>query len=184
MSALDVTALSQSFGSILLGILLRSSVLVIAGVFLVVLFRSRTAELRHFVYHGMLYGLLLLPVVECAAPPFRHPSATLIRAELAMLPDQPTTFSTRTTPAYVKVTIRQARPFQPMLLATALYVFVASTLLLRLALNLFRLNRLANRSEPILDPDLRELGHEIWLESLSRYKPQIRGLCGSYLGVL
>src|SRR5690348_12762133 len=73
MITLDPQALNQSLGPVLLGILLRSSALIIAGGVLVRLLRSRTAELRHFVCHGVLYGLLLLPVIECAAPPIRHP---------------------------------------------------------------------------------------------------------------
>src|SRR5690242_15128371 len=86
MITLDAQALNQSLGPVLLGILLRSSALVIAGGVLVLFLRSRTAELRHFVCHGVLYGVLLLPVIECAAHPIRHPSAALTRAELAMFP--------------------------------------------------------------------------------------------------
>ena len=122
----------------------------------------------------MLYGVLLLSVIECAAPPIRHPSATLTRAELAVFLNQSITFSARNTTPLATITIRHARPFPWMLLVAALYVCVTCTLLLRFGLNLLRLNRLANRSEPILDRDLRELGHEIWLQSLSQYRPQIR----------
>lgn len=175
MSALDIQALSQSIGPALLGILLRSSVLVIAGAFIVVLLRSRTAELRHFICHGMLYGLLLLPLIECTAPPFRHPSATLTRAELTIFSGPPITFSSGSTKPRRTITIQDARSFPWTLLAIVLYVLVTCILLTRLVLNLLRLNHLANRSEPILDRDLRELGHEIWLQSLSQYRPQIRG---------
>jgi TonB family protein len=174
MSTLDAQALSQSLGSVLLGILIRSSALVIVGGFLSLILRSRTAELRHFVCHGMLYGLLLLPVIECAAPPIRHPSATLTRAELAMFPNRSTSLSTINTTPHRTIAIRHARPYHWMLVATALYVFVTCTLLLRLLVNLLRLNRLVNRSELILDKDLHEMGHEVWLQSLSQYKPQIR----------
>ena len=174
MSTLDAQALSQSLGPVLLGILLRSSALIIVGGFFVLLLRSRTAELRHFVCHGILYGLLLLPVIECAAPPIRHPSATLARAELSVFPDQSTSFSTTSTTPHTAITVRRARPYQWMLLATALYIVVACTLLLRLLVNLLHLNHLVNRSELILDNDLREMGHEIWLQSLSQYRPQIR----------
>ncbi len=173
MSMFDIEALGQSFASVLLGILLRSSALVIAGAFLVVLLRSRTARLRHFVCHGMLCGVLLLPVIECATPPFRHPSVILPGAELAMFLDQPMNFSARSTTPHA-TTVRHARPFPYASLATALYVLVTCALLLRLGLSLLRVNRLANRSEPILDRDLRDLGHEVWLQSLSQYRPRIR----------
>jgi beta-lactamase regulating signal transducer with metallopeptidase domain len=176
MNTLDAQALSQSFGPMLLGILLRSSALVIVGSVIILFLRSRTAELRHFVCHGMLCGLLLLPVIECVAPPIRHPSVTLTRAELAMFPDQLTSVSTARKSLHATTRVRHARPrpFQWILLATALYIFITWTLLLRLLVNLLHLNRLVNRSEPILDSDLRELGHEIWLHSLSQYRPQIR----------
>ncbi len=173
MSMFDAQTLSQGLGPVLLGILLRSSALIIVGGFLVLLLRSRTAELRHFVCHGILYGLLLLPVIECAAPPIRHPAA-VTRAELAMFPGQSISFSTTSTTPHTMIPVRRARPYQWMLLATALYIVVACALLLRLLVNLLHLHRLVNRSELIPDNDLREMGHEIWLQSLSQYRPQIR----------
>lgn len=174
MSTVDAQTLSQSLGPTLLGIFLRSSALVIAGGVLSLVLRSRTAELRHFVCHGILYGLLLLPVIECAAPALRHPSVTVTRAELVMFPNRSTSLSTTTTTPPTTTAISHARPYRWMLVATAAYVFVACALLVRLLVNLLRLNRLVDRSGLILDSDVRDLAHEIWLQSLSQYRPHIR----------
>jgi beta-lactamase regulating signal transducer with metallopeptidase domain len=61
-----------------------------------------------------------------------------------------------------------------ILAATAVYGSIASILLLRLLVSLVRLNRVVDDSELILDRDLHEMAHEIWLQSLSRYRPRIR----------
>jgi beta-lactamase regulating signal transducer with metallopeptidase domain len=177
MSMIEIQALGEPFAQALLGLLLRSSLLVIAGAFLLVFLRWQTAELRHWVCHCLLYGLLLLPLIECAAPPFRHQPAILRQAELAIFPEQSFAFAdTRVTlaPTATITRIRDARGFPWVPLAAALYVCVTCALLLRLVLNLLRLSGLVNRSEPILDNDLRVLGLEIWLESLSHYRPRIR----------
>ncbi|MBV9765099.1 MAG: M56 family metallopeptidase [Acidobacteriaceae bacterium] len=177
MSLIEMEALGESFGGAILGIFLRSSVLLITCAFFVLLLRWRTAELKHLLCHGALYGLLLLPVLKYTAPPFRHPSATLHKAELALFPDQPTTVTPKNVSSEVTIItapIRDTRAFPWMLLATALYISLACVLLLRLLLNLFRVDRLLKRTEPIFDSDLRELSHEIWLQSLSQYRPAIR----------
>ncbi len=58
--------------------------------------------------------------------------------------------------------------------ATAVYALLSFVLLLRLALGVLRVPGIVRRSEPILDRDLQELAHDIWLESLSSFKPRIR----------
>jgi TonB family protein len=167
-------AICQSSGPLLLGILIRSSALVIVGAFLLILLRSRTAEIRHFVCHGILYGILLVPLMECVVPPIRHQSPTLTRAELAVFPQQSMNLITRNTAPFVPTIIHHAQPFPWMPLVVAVYACVTCTLLLRLGLNLLFLKRLVDRSQPILDLDFQELGHQIWLESLSECRPAIR----------
>lgn len=166
----------------LLGILLRSSALVIAGALIAALLRSQTAAIRHFVHHGVLYGLLLLPVIEWTAPPFRHPFATLAKAELAVFPDQPVTvaghstqpgLAMRVTPVpHTSVPYTSWRGWMPRLAVG--YFSVAGALLFRLQLGLLYLNRLVSRSEPIFDRNLRDIAHDVWLHSLSPYRPRIR----------
>ncbi|MBV9084606.1 MAG: M56 family metallopeptidase, partial [Acidobacteriaceae bacterium] len=174
---LDLQTFGERFLPVLFGLFLRSSVLVIAAAVIVFLFRSRTAELRHWVCHGTLYSLLALPLIQWTAPPFRHASAALSKWEPAMFADPRGPVSNTRIGPNVTITvtpIRAARPFRWALLILAGYGFVSCALLFRLLLDLRRLGRLVDRSEPILDLDMRELGNEIWLQSLSRYKPQIR----------
>jgi hypothetical protein len=85
MSMLEIQTLDRLLGPALIGVFLRSSVLVLTGAFFVILLRRRTAELRHFICHAVLYSLLLLPVIEYTAPPLRHPSAALTALEVTAL---------------------------------------------------------------------------------------------------
>jgi beta-lactamase regulating signal transducer with metallopeptidase domain len=173
--SIEIQLLSQAFGKFLIGILFGSSALIVAGALFTLLLRSRTAEVRHFVWHVILFGLLLLPLIECAAPPIQHPPMVIRPAELEVFTDPLITLSDRripTTPG--KIIARHSHPFPWSVLVASVYALVTCILLLRLTLSVFRLNLLTNHSEPIFDPDLRELSHEIWLHSLSLYKPRIR----------
>lgn len=176
MSMLAIEAIDQSVGAALLGVLIRSLVLVTAAVFLLFLLRRQTAELRHFVCQCVLYGLLLLPAVECVAPPLRQASATFGAPKVAIFSDQPTIIRSKSAISEITMTVTSIRHrrFSWILFIAPVYCFVTSVLLVRLALNLLFVKQLVRRSEPIFDSDLRNLGHDIWLHSLSRYKPQIR----------
>ena len=169
-------AISQSAGFALLGLLIRSLALVMAAAFLFSLLRRQTAELRHFVCRCALYGLLLLPAVEWVAPPFRQASATLRTAKVVMFSGQSTiTTSRRAVPeAAITISPVRHRRFSWISFIAPVYLLIASILLVRLALNFLFLERLVRRSKPVFNSDMREWGHDIWLRSLSRYKPQIR----------
>ncbi|HMF75891.1 MAG TPA: M56 family metallopeptidase [Bryobacteraceae bacterium] len=176
MSISELESLSRASGAMLLEIVLRSSALAAACALVNLFFRSRTAEIRHLIWHGALYGLLLLPVLQFAAPPLRHASHVLSKAELTVFPVQPIrgTQSTvsKVTPHTGPASEGQAFPW--MLIASSIYLAVSAALLLRLGLSLLALEKLLRRSESILDGDLQQLGHDVWLESLSPFKPRIR----------
>jgi TonB family protein len=117
--------------------IVRSSVIVALCGLAALLFRSRSAEIRHFIWCGALYSLLLLPPLQ-----------------FAMVP--------RTW----------AMPYARTI--TALYLAALLMLLVRFLLAVSYVRGIVRRSEAIFDPDLRELVHESWLQSLSRYRPEVR----------
>lgn len=122
--------------------LLRSCVLFALGASTLVFLRSRSAEIRHLVACGMLYGILCLPVLQFSLP--------------------------RAIPA------GNNRLVPWLFIAAAVYALIALAFLLRLALGVIRVHKIVRRSEPILDRDLQDLAHDVWLESLSPFKPRIR----------
>lgn len=141
--------------------------------------RVRKPEFKHFLWSGLLYALLLLPLFQLATPPLRHAAPLLPGPHINFLapPSNPSPLraavaaSTVTHPA---VSGNTPRPFPWMPSAVALYLIVAGILLARLAFSLWRIQRIVLRSEPILDPCLRGLCHEVWLGSLSMVKPRVR----------
>lgn len=173
MSILDVQILSQSLAEALAGFLLRSSALIVAGALVLILLRSRTAELRHLVCHALLYGVLFLPSITWIAPPLRTSSSNLGKADLAIIPERPIVFTVRETRRNASSELR-ARQIPWMSLGAGLYVLGACTLLLRLLANVLRLHRLLDNSKPILNREFRRLEQEIWLQSLARYRPRVR----------
>ena len=73
MSMVELESFSRAFNALLFGTVLRSSLLAAACAVVIFLFRSRTAELKHFIWCGALFGLLALPLFQIAAPPLPPP---------------------------------------------------------------------------------------------------------------
>ena len=177
MSMVELDTLSRTFATTLLEILLRSSALFLIAAFVILFFRSRSAEIRHFIWRGLLYGLLLLPALRIAAPPVHRTSQIPMKAKAALLSIRRVSETNTTVASKMKPAIEPAfnkRPFPWMSYVSAGYVLVAAVFLLRLLLNFFRLKKFLERSEPLIDPDTEKLWHEIWLRSLCPSKPQIR----------
>ncbi len=177
MSMNELEALSRVFAEMLFGILLRLSVLVLISTFVILFFRSKSAEFRHFIWRSALYGLLVLPVLQLTAPPVRPATEILVRTETALFPahlrnEVNRSVSFKSTPVIAPA--HNKGPFPWMFCASAGYLFVANFFLLRLLLNFFRLKTILQRSEPLIDPDAKKLWHDIWLRSLCPWKPRIR----------
>lgn len=117
--------------------IVRSTAIVAVCALAALLFRSRSAEIRHFIWCGALYSLFLLPPLQ-----------------FAMVPRS------------------WAMPYAGTI--AALYLTVALVLLMRFLLAASYVRGIMRRSEAIFDGDLRELVHESWLQSLSRYRPEVR----------
>jgi beta-lactamase regulating signal transducer with metallopeptidase domain len=177
MTIVQIEEISRVFGMAFIEFIVRSSVLVAAGALLLVVFQRRTAELSHFVLRGVLYGLLLLPVLQVAAPPLNHSSDLLAKAENAMLPAR----TGASVNKYAASNVAQPtapmplpRPFPWFAAFAATYLSITLLLMLRLGSDLLRLRRIVRRSEPLINPDLQELWHEVWLQSLTPWKPPVR----------
>lgn len=177
MSMVELESFSRAFNALLFGTVLRSSLLAAACAVVIFLFRSRTAELKHFIWRGALFGLLALPLFQIAAPPLPRHRNVLSDVEIALFPAALSASTARNVVERANPganIMGIAQPFPWMLIATALYAAIALALLMRLLLALVRLRRIVRRSELILDSDLQRLGHDIWLQSLSSSKPQLR----------
>lgn len=176
MSITGLEAVSREFGAILFGIVLRSTIFFLAASVAIFFLRSRTVEIRHLIWRGVLYGLLLLPVIEFTTPPIRHPTPILIKAEMTLFPSPPVSGKDEPVRAALPSINprRDTRTFPWMLIASAIYTFFTSILLIRLAVSLLHLKYIVRQSAPIVDRDLRELAYDIWLESHLPLHPPIR----------
>lgn len=164
----------QSLAPDLLGLILRSAALIAAGAIVAVLLRRQTAGLKHLALHCILWALLFLPIVECAAPPLRRPSAAFTRAEVAIFFNKPGAFAPRyQRPEATTISGRQARRSTWTPLVATLYLSVACILLLRLAWDLFRLRRVVSVGEAIPEPGFGNLEDQIWSQLFSRRRPRI-----------
>jgi len=159
--------------------LIRSTLLALVCLPLSFLLRRRTAALRHLLWHGVLLTLLLLPVLSLVLPPLRRPALVVTRSAQEMV----TGGANRGAPAGA------VRAFTPgtgfgdsfdsrrtatvILVLAGLYLAGVVALLFRLAAGLCRLHRLSARSQGILDADLREQIHSIWLADLWSVKPRV-----------
>jgi TonB family protein len=176
MNLLAVEALSQSLGTPLLQILVRSLALLLSAALLLFFLRRQSAELQHFLCRCVLYSFWLLPAVNFTVPPLRHSFSPEEPTRITVFSDRPTVLKRNTIASAITVTITPVRysRFPWTLWIAPAYSVVTLALLLRLAHNISRLLQLVRRSQPIFDSDFRELAQEIWLRSLARYRPQIR----------
>src|SRR5581483_9113949 len=178
MNFTELELLNRSFMSLALGTLVRSAIL--AGVCgaLALLLRSKTAGIRHWLWHGMLFALFLLPILQITAPPLRRGCGPVCNVEAVVLPTMQAKHITKN--ASSETTVAALPPEQSghspdwILVAVFFYAAVTFALLTRLAASLLRLTGILRRSKFIDSADLRELLHEVWLESGAFVKPRVR----------
>ncbi len=179
MSLAETVSLSWSLLSLLFGTSIRSTALAVICALLALFLGSKTAEIRHMLWRGMLFALLLMPVLEIFAPPMQRTSRALTDMEAAVLPRAPFQVMTTRSADWKSTVI--VRPIQQgensfvwLMVAVFVYAAIAFLLLVRLTLSLFRLRTIVHRSRYIGSADLRQLAHDIWLESGAFIKPRIR----------
>jgi beta-lactamase regulating signal transducer with metallopeptidase domain len=178
---MSIVELGTQFVAMFFEVTLRSSIVIVSCAILMVLFRSSRAELKHLICRGALYGLLLLPVIQVTAPPFRRASRVLSRAGMGMIPLMAT--GSKSGMAAPKImppvnfsdnkSSENKRSFRWIPLLAGAHLTVTLALLARLGISFLRLSAIIRQGVPIPDRHLRELGHEIWLESLAPFKPSI-----------
>ena len=166
-------SLSFNFLSLGTGTVVRSLALAAVCAALAWVFRSRSAALRHLIWKGMLYALLLMPVLLVALPPLQRVSGALTVVEVAVLPKAPVSRVTTGVPMPGRTKAGESIRFRWLIAAAAVWLAVSSVLLLRLAIGLARLRRLASRSETASNEQLSELAHSIWLRSGCPARPRI-----------
>jgi TonB family protein len=159
--------------------LIRSTVLALVCLPVSFLLRRRTAALRHLLWHGILLTLLLLPVLSFILPPLRRPALVVTRTPHDIV----TGTANRSAPsgaapasgagAGFDESFGNRRAVMLTFVLAGLYLAGVVSLLFGLAAGLYRLQRLSARSQGILDPDLREQIHDIWLANLRSVKPRV-----------
>jgi hypothetical protein len=137
MSITEFELLSRTFGAVLFGTILRSSLLAMIAAVVMLFFRSRTAELRHLIWSGVLYGLLILPVLQVTAPPLFRSSHLLSNVEMAILPALISSaagkdIAVKAISQTNLVSVSQPFPWMPV--ASAIYIAITLILLVRLML--------------------------------------------------
>jgi TonB family protein len=159
--------------------LVRSTVLALVCLLMSFLLRRRTAALRHLLWHGVLLTLLLLPVLSLVLPPLRRPALVVTRTAQEIVAGGANRGAPAgAVPAFTPGTrfgdsFDSSRTAMVILVLAGLYLAGVVALLFRLAAGLYRLHRLSARSQGILDADLREQIHSIWLADLWSVKPRV-----------
>lgn len=135
-------------------LLVKSTVAMLVALALVVMARRSRASLRHLILTALFAFLLLLPAVQAIAP-------------VLLIPVPATTLTERITPAAMTARPTEAAEnssgvsagpsgsFRWISLAARVYLFVATFLLVSLAIGVMRLRRMADRAE-------------VWLEGTAR----------------
>ena len=157
-------------------VLWRSVALLAVGAVLLPVLRSRIAQVKHLSCCGLLYALLLLPITRFAVPTMRQPAVSIGRVEQILIPTHVSGLRSHEPSPTMRVVTTSARaraPFPWAITAAWLYVAVAFALICRLLLGVWRVNRLVKESEPLSDAAVRELAHEVWLQSLGSYQPPV-----------
>ncbi len=179
MNFAEITSLSWALLLLLFGTLIRSTLLALICAVVALFLRSKTAEIRHMLWRGMLFALLLLPLLEIFAPPLQRTSRSLAAMQAAVLPSaRPEGVITGIADSPATVTLRPVRQHESsflwVLIAVFIYAAITLVLLARLAISLFRLGTIVRRSRYIGSQRLRELAHDVWLENGGWIKPRIR----------
>jgi bla regulator protein BlaR1 len=141
-------------------LLVKATVAMLGALALVVMARRSRASVRHLILTALFAFLLLLPAVQAIAP-------------VLLIPVPATTLTERITPAVteaqpvdaqrgVEVSAAPSSSFHWISIAARVYLFVATFLLVSLAIGVIRLRRMANRAEVWLEGTARmnEIAHE------------------------
>ncbi len=135
-------------------LLVKATVAMLGALALVVLARRSRASVRHLILTALFAFLLLLPAVQAIAPAL-------------LIPVPATTLTKSITPAAMEaqpadgvqnaavVDAAPSRSFYWISIAARVYLFVATFLVVSLAIGVIRLRRVANRAE-------------VWLEGTAR----------------
>jgi len=135
-------------------VLVKATAAMLVALALVVVARRSRASLRHLILTALFVFLLLLPAVQAIAP-------------VLLIPVPATTFTETITPAATSpqptdagangdgVSAAPSSVFHWIAIAARVYLFVATFLLVSLAIGVMRLRRMANRDE-------------VWLEGTAR----------------
>ncbi len=166
-------SLSFNFLSLGAGVVIRSLVLAAVCAVLAWVFRSHSAALRHLIWKGLLYSLLLMPVLLVVVPPFERASGALTAVEVSLLPTAPVAQVTTGVPMPGQLRSGKAIQFRWPIAAAIAWLTVSLALLLRLGAGIIYLQRLGSRSETIRDKRLGELAHSAWLLSRCPAHPRI-----------
>ncbi|HEY3939981.1 MAG TPA: M56 family metallopeptidase, partial [Bryobacteraceae bacterium] len=172
MSPVEIS-LGRTFAPLLFGTLLRSTLLALFCGVLVFLLRARPAAIRHSLWRGMLFALLLLPILQIVAPPLRPASPHL----LSIAPPRvATTGLARWKPTIAVRPLEETGKQQHawILILIAVYLGVTFLLCVRLMAGLHRLKVIARRSQFIGNAGFHELAHDTWLESGAFIIPRMR----------
>jgi TonB family protein len=155
--------------------LIRSTVLAVACLPISFLLRNRMAPLRHLLWHGVLVTLLLLPVLSFVLPPLRRPALVVTRTtqEIATGSANRGAAPAYTAGARFDDSFGNRRAAIGIFVLSGLYVAGVVALLFRLAVGVYRLHGLSARSQGIVDPDLREQAHSIWLATGWAVQPRV-----------
>ena len=154
----------------------RSTLLAAVCLLFAFLLRRRTAALRHLLWHGVLLTLLLLPLLSLVLPPLRRPALLVARDE------PPNAFQSpkrRVSPAAaVVINAYDSRSDDQtdrrvILVLAALYFAGAAAVFFRLCVGLSRQRSLLANSPGIVDADLRQEVHELWLARGWRWKSRV-----------
>jgi beta-lactamase regulating signal transducer with metallopeptidase domain len=143
--------------------------------------RRSAARLRYHLWCALLFALVLMPLSSKLVPPVKIPASLFHKKELATpsatqpyaLVVKPASQSSPTPAPIHRIASFSwsAQSFELWL--CGLWLVVSASLSARLLFGLFRLRRLLRASRPILDSDLQELAHNLWLRSGARVKPRI-----------
>ena len=168
--------LSRAFVALAFGTILRSLIVgAICGCG-VWLLRSKNAELRWTLWRWALLALIALPFLMRLAPPMVRPLQRVSTLEAAVLPAiSPAVAPAEPMPQSGALSLKRNERNSPswVTIAPVLYLLVAALLLVRFALSLLQLQRIAQNSELIRDAHFLELAHELWLKSEAFLRPRI-----------
>jgi beta-lactamase regulating signal transducer with metallopeptidase domain len=142
-------------------LLVKSTVAMLGALALVLMARRSRASLRHLILTALFVFLLLLPAVQAIAPALQIPvPATKLTETIAPVTTPPQQADARENGDGVGAAASGSLHW--VSIAARIYLFVATFLLVSLAIGVARLRRMANRAEVWLEGTARmnEIAHE------------------------